>query len=615
MKPLRYAVYVRKSTEDEERQVLSLSAQKDKAKERFSDLVIVKHFEESKSAFEPDKRPEFQKMLSMLDKGEIDGIIAWHPDRLSRNEVDASAITWRIRKGTIKDLKFASGFTFENTPEGMMMLQMTMSQSQYFSAKLSKDIRRGNEQKRKLGELTGRAPEGYLNYREALSGRGIAKIIKDPERFPLIRKAFDLFLSEEYSVQSILRIMNEDWGYRTLQRYKSGGSSLSRTTLYNIFRNVRYVGLVPDPYEEGRYYKGNFPAMITAEEYDRVQSLLGAKGKPRLCASMQFVLRGFIQCGECGCMITAERKTKKLINGKVREHIYYHCTHKRPCSQRTNVKEKDLFDQLNELLEQYELSPKLYEWGMEALSEFAEREIGERNDVQGMQTKAITETEKQLDTLLDMATKGLINNEAYKAKSDTLEADLKRLQEEQADTAARTKNWYEFVGDTLQLLTDATYKFVNGDLADKKEILLAIGQNPVILDGKMQITSNYWLHPIAKSATGLRAELEMVRTLPQQIQKASEEAIRLKWCWGRDSNPRRRMPTDLQSAVFDRFTTPAWGEELEHYIMYFENNRGKPSGCLLRSVYSLSRRLWPYIATNDCKSGLPNLRVKFSKAL
>lgn len=209
MEKLRYAVYTRKSTEEEERQVLSLASQKDKITERFGDLNIVAEFSESKSAFEPDKRPKFKELLELVDAGKVDGIIAWHPDRLSRNEVDASSITWRIRKGTIKDLKFAS-FSFDNSAEGVMMLQMTMSQSQYFSAKLSKDVRRGNERKRQTGQLTGRAPEGYLNHRTATSGRGEASVIADPQRFPLIRKAFDLFLTGEYSVPSILTIMNNE---------------------------------------------------------------------------------------------------------------------------------------------------------------------------------------------------------------------------------------------------------------------------------------------------------------------------------------------------------------------------------------------------------------------
>jgi DNA invertase Pin-like site-specific DNA recombinase len=159
-----YGKYLRKSTEEAERQVLSLDSQDDNIMRRFGTLKISKEkFRESKSAFKPHNRPDFNRLMKLIDAGKITGILAWHPDRLARNEIEAAEITWRIRQGLIKDLKFASGFTFENTPEGIMMLQMVMSQSQYFSAKLSKDVKRGNEKKRQMGGLTGKAPEGYLH--------------------------------------------------------------------------------------------------------------------------------------------------------------------------------------------------------------------------------------------------------------------------------------------------------------------------------------------------------------------------------------------------------------------------------------------------------------------
>ena len=526
MKPLRYIAYVRKSTEDEEKQVLSKEAQADKIKERFPDAKIVAFLDESKSAFEPDKRVVFKRVLEMLDKGEADGIIAWHPDRLSRNEVDASAITWRIRQGIIKDLKFAS-FSFDNSPEGLMMLQMTMSQSQYFSAKLSKDVKRGNEKKRQLGGLTGLAPEGYLNDRLHKT------VVKDPVRFKLIRQAFDLFLTGEYSVQAILRIMNDDWKYKTVKRSKIGGKSMSRSTLYHMFRNVRYAGLVPDPYDPERFYKASFPPMITPDEYDRVQVLLGTKGCPRLASRKQFALRGFIKCGECGCMITAQSKAKKLKNGDVKLHSYYHCTGKRQgCSQIKGFgykREGELFDELVELLDQYELTSRLNEWGLKALKQLADKEADERSTVQTMQNNSIESVQQQLDRLLGLATEGFIDKQTYRNKHDALMAELTDLQTLQADTANKANNWYEFAVETFEKLVDANERFAAGDIATKKEILLAIGQNPVLLNGKLEITPNGWLEPIQKNAKLFRAELERVRTLPQQIQKASEEALSLKW--------------------------------------------------------------------------------------
>jgi site-specific DNA recombinase len=512
----RYIAYLRKSTEDEERQKLSRSAQKSKIKERFADLNIVDYLEESKSAFKPYQRPVFQKILDLIDAGKVDGIVAWHPDRISRNEIDASAITYRVRQGIIKDLKFAS-FTFDNSPEGMMMLQMTMSQSQYYSAKLSKDVRRGISHKVETGGVTGVAPEGYRNNSEK-------KIVyPDPLRYPLLRKAFDTFLTGEYSVQEVLKLLNEDWGYTTIKRKQIGGGPLTRSSLYRIFANIKYTGWIPDPYVPGKEHKAHFQPMITRDEYDRVQILLGDKGRPRLSVNKQFALRGFINCGECGCSVTAELKKKKLKNGRVNEHIYYHCTGKRLCKQRGCVTEADLYNQLNELIDDYEISPKLYEWGMSALVEMSNRESIERFDIQDMQHDSITGIEKQLDKLLDSLSKEFISNEEFKAKSDPLKKQLHQLQDEQADTADRAKNWYEIVGNTLKTLTSANEKFVEGDLNDKKEILLAIGKNPILMDKKLQITPNEWLIPIKREAKTIRREMSQVRTKLTDKEKASSE--------------------------------------------------------------------------------------------
>ena len=528
MQQLKYIAYARKSTEEDERQALSIDAQIDNIRERFGkDLNIIDYVKESKSASEPYKRPLFKDILSRIDRGEADGIIAWHADRLSRNELDAGDLTYKLRHGIIKDLRFVSGMSFENTPDGIMMLQFTLSQGQYFSAKLAKDIRRGNASKRQAGQLTGRAPEGYLN-----AGRRHGEISKDPERFNLIRKAFDLFLTGEYSVQTIHSIMNDEWGYRTLKRQKTGGTKISRTGLYNIFRNVRYAGLIPDPYDQEHLYTASYPAMISTEEYDKVQSLLGRRGLPRLATRKQFVLRGLIRCGDCNCTVTAQSKKKHLKNGSYNVHTYYHCTGKRKgCTQKSAyIKEDDLYAQLIDLLDTYELVPQMQKWAMDTFRNFSEQEAKDRNHVQATQNSTIIATQNQLDKLLDMASRGLLDDDEYQAKKQLLKEDLKRLQDEQADTAHRVKNWYETATKTFEKLVYANDKFESGDLGTKKDILLAIGQNPTLMNKELMITPNEWLIPVAKNAKRIRTELEKVRTLPQQMQKASEEALLSEWC-------------------------------------------------------------------------------------
>src|SRR3954470_4761369 len=109
---IKYFAYVRKSSEGQERQALSIPAQKEKLLQAFPNLDI-EFVVEEKSAFKPYKRSKFANMLERIDRGERTGLVGYHPDRLSRNEVDASALSYRVRTNTIQDLKFTT-YHFEN---------------------------------------------------------------------------------------------------------------------------------------------------------------------------------------------------------------------------------------------------------------------------------------------------------------------------------------------------------------------------------------------------------------------------------------------------------------------------------------------------------------------
>ena len=93
-------------------------------------LEIVASLCEAKTAKEPG-RMKFAEMLSLIEKGRADGIIAWHPDRLARNSVDGGKIIHFVDRGLIRSLKFPT-FWFEATPQGLFMLNIAFGQSKYF---------------------------------------------------------------------------------------------------------------------------------------------------------------------------------------------------------------------------------------------------------------------------------------------------------------------------------------------------------------------------------------------------------------------------------------------------------------------------------------------------
>jgi len=128
----KYLLYARKSTDAEDRQVLSIESQINELREyaKKESLVVVDEFSEAKSAKCPG-RPIFEFVLQQLEGGRADGILAWHPDRLARNSLDGGKIIYFIDRGIINDLRFPT-YRFDNTAQGKFMLSIAFGQSKYY---------------------------------------------------------------------------------------------------------------------------------------------------------------------------------------------------------------------------------------------------------------------------------------------------------------------------------------------------------------------------------------------------------------------------------------------------------------------------------------------------
>ena len=138
----KFFLYARKSTEDEERQVMSIEAQLAELAEyaKRENIEIAETFIESKSAKKPGREIFNQMMSKVHDSKEPIGLIAWHPDRLARNSIDGGQIIYLIDIGRIASLRFPT-FWFEPTPQGLFMLQVAFGQSKYYSDNLSENVK------------------------------------------------------------------------------------------------------------------------------------------------------------------------------------------------------------------------------------------------------------------------------------------------------------------------------------------------------------------------------------------------------------------------------------------------------------------------------------------
>src|SRR3990167_489083 len=194
---MKYVLYARKSTDEEEKQVLSIEAQLDELREFAlkEKLEIVASLCEAKTAKEPGET-KFGEMIKMLKSGQADGILSWHPDRLARNPIDGGQIVYLVDIGKIKSLKFPS-FWFENTPQGKFMLNIAFGQSKYFIDNLSENVKRGLRQKCRRGEWPGMAPLGYINDQKTRT------ILLDKKKAKIVRKIFDLYVTGDYPLKAL----------------------------------------------------------------------------------------------------------------------------------------------------------------------------------------------------------------------------------------------------------------------------------------------------------------------------------------------------------------------------------------------------------------------------
>ncbi len=536
---IKYFAYVRKSTEGEERQALSIESQKDKVKELFPNLEIVGTLEERHSAFKPYNRPSFEEMIRRIKSGEAGGIIAWHPDRLSRNEIDASTITYLVRTGIIKDLKFAS-YNFDNSPEGIMMLQLALSQSQYFSSKLGKDVRRGLEKKVSLGWLPGLAPEGYLN--DLRLEKGQRTLITDKKRSPVLRKAFDMMLTGAYSAQQVLDIVNNEWGYTTRKKHKLGGGSLTRSVWYKMLTNPFYAGVIT---YNGKESPGKHKPLITLDEFNRIQEVLGLRGCKRKPKIYDFTFGGMFKCGHCGCSITAEHKSKYIkCDKEVREYNYYHCTYRKkdvPCKERC-VEEEEINKEVVGTLKKLEMHPVFLDWALEYLD--GQKAIEQTKDkrIEVDTGSKIEALEKQISGLTLMRAKNLLDDDEYSKEKATIKSEIEKL----SKPPTKEKSNDEIIDLTKEKFVysfHALKRFVEGNNNTKREVLADLGSNRQIKDKKTLITVNKWLLPILENAELHNQKLARFEPIVFGSDKRKDEALnmlRLSWLGGRGSNPRPR---------------------------------------------------------------------------
>ena len=463
-------LYARKSTDTEDKQVLSIEAQLTELRKfaRDNHLLVVDELVEKRTAKMPG-RPVFNSLLTRIKNGEATGILAWHPDRLARNSVDGGEIVYLVDTGAITRLVFPT-FWFEPTPQGKFMLNMAFGQSKYYVDSLSENTKRGLREKVRRGEFPGPAPIGYLNdYRTKT-------IVPDPQFAGVIRQIYETYSSGRYTLREISFLLKEK-GAITRNK-KPFHPSKVRWILSNPF----YVGLF---YYGGEIHEGSHPPIIEKSLFDKVQHILDERGHAVPKVKKQFAYCGLFHC-PCGMMVTAEKHIKHFKNGNNPEYVYYRCTKKHRFVNCTEpaVRAEILNRELDEFLLSFAPTNDMLDW----LNTRLEKDTNDSNNSQEMLRKNLSDQITNLgikqNRLVDSYLEQDIDRTTFLAKKEQIVKEKQSLKEKLASLESGQNAWLELMRKWLETLGSIRKIVENGNPNQKKQLALEMFGSNLILSGK-----------------------------------------------------------------------------------------------------------------------------------
>lgn len=345
---VRYCLYARKSTESEERQVLSIDSQI-KEMLQLADrecLEIVAMKRESHSAKETGQRPVFNEIIEKLHEGKYNGILTWAPDRISRNAGDLGRVVDLMDAGKLLEIRTFSQ-SFSNNPNEKFLLMILGSQAKLENDNRGINVKRGLRTRCEMGLWPTVPPTGYLT--QKLMDRKCQLII-DPKRGHVVKKIFEKMAYDKWSGRRIHQWLKFELNFMTV-----GNKNLSLGNIYRMLQNPFYYGPFEYPKGGGIWYQGKHEPLITKEIFEKVQEQL--KRDNIIRQSREFAFTKLMVCGLCGSGISAEEKYKQLKDGTTAKYIYYGCgrSKDRHCKN-PYMREEELTEQFIKLMDKIDLN-------------------------------------------------------------------------------------------------------------------------------------------------------------------------------------------------------------------------------------------------------------------
>lgn len=345
---LKYCLYARKSTESEERQVLSIDSQikemLDLAAKENINVVEIKR--ESHSAKDTGQRPIFNELIEDIRQNKFNSILTWAPDRISRNAGDLGKVVDLMDQGILQEIR-TYGQKFSNNPNEKFLLMILGSQAKLENDNRGVNVKRGLRARVEMGLWPGMAPLGYLN--QKLMDKK-CQIIVDPDRAPIVKQMFEKVAYEKWSGRKVYNWLKFELNFKTV-----GNHHVALGGLYRTLTNPIYYGVFEYPKKSGNWYQGKHKPIITKELYDKTVAQLKRDNIQR--ESKEFAFTKLMVCGLCGSMVSAEEKYKQLKDETTAKYVYYGCGRSKDRNCKSHyLREEELIEQLIKLFDKIELN-------------------------------------------------------------------------------------------------------------------------------------------------------------------------------------------------------------------------------------------------------------------
>ena len=469
---LRYFLYVRKSTDEAGKQERSVEDQisdcMDLAK-RKGLHIIGKPIVEKRSAKIDGGRPLFTEMIKQIRKGKADGIIAWHPDRLSRNPIDAATIVDMLDKNIIKDLAFPT-CEFSNDSSGKMLLNILFAISKQYSEHISESVTRGLRKGFEEGKSQGRYVWGYIRSKET-------GLYEPGPYFEIVQEAWAMKENGATNA-AILRFFEKNHLQREVEATPGRFIKPVKETPKAIFSNPIYYGVMEQAGQEVDLREvtgGAFQPMISYETFAKVQAMERggkSKGGRKKSGGIFYPLKHMVTCGVCNqAMIVYKSRGG---NGKRSNYLYFECRNKDCSRSPKSVRAIEIFTPLYEEIRKLQFSEEDIAKYNEEIGDYNEEKIvAMRKELAGIKA-AITHQNSELEELAGaIARLGEKAQRALEKKIGKLSDEIARLEEQQKELeqaikiAQRSKVPQEHILNLLKTLPD---KMENGSAIEKDAI-------------------------------------------------------------------------------------------------------------------------------------------------